>query len=50
MKSLAHKYPTQIAMMKQMGFNDEHLLGYLLETNGGNVQRVVEWMLSHGIS
>jgi len=31
-----------------MGFEDAELNAYLLANNDGDVQKVVEWILSHG--
>jgi len=41
------KYAAQVEILKGMGFQDEDLNKYLLANNNGNVQRVVEWILSH---
>jgi len=44
----ASKYAEQIEVLKGMGFQDAELNAYLLANNEGNVQRVLEWILSHG--
>lgn len=41
------KYAAQVEILKGMGFQDVDLNRYLLVNNNGNVQRVVEWILSH---
>jgi len=43
------KYSGQMEILKGMGFTDATLNDYLLNNNNGNVQRVVEWIISHGV-
>jgi len=43
----SEKYAAQVEILKGMGFRDDDLNKYLLANNNGNVQRVVEWILSH---
>jgi hypothetical protein len=42
-------YATQLEILMGMGFKDAELNAYLLNNNEGNVQRVVEWIISHGV-
>jgi len=42
-------YAIQLEILIGMGFKDAQLNSYLLANNEGNVQRVVEWMLSHEV-
>jgi len=44
----ALKYRAEIENLKGMGFEDAELNAYLLANNDGDVQKVVEWILSHG--
>jgi hypothetical protein len=41
-------YAAQLEILVGMGFTDAELNAYLLGNNEGNVQRVVEWIISHG--
>jgi len=43
------KYAVQMETLRGMGFTDNVLNDYLLSNNNGNVQRVVEWILSNGV-
>jgi len=40
-------YEHQLEILDGMGFQDRELNSYLLANNEGNVQRVVEWILTH---
>ena len=40
-------YPQELASLRLMGFNDDDVNKYLLLNNNGNVQTVVEWLLTH---
>jgi next-to-BRCA1 protein 1 len=42
-------YAAQLEILMGMGFKDAELNAYLLNNNEGNVQRVVEWIISHGV-
>jgi len=43
-------YAQQLEILAGMGFQETELNSYLLANNEGNVQRVVEWILSHGVN
>jgi len=43
-------YEHQLEILDGMGFQDRELNSYLLANNEGNVQRVVEWILTHMVS
>jgi next-to-BRCA1 protein 1 len=48
-KPVQSPYAAQLEILHGMGFKDAELNAYLLGNNEGNVQRVVEWIISHGV-
>jgi len=42
-------YVSKLQILHNMGFPDAELNSYLLANNEGNVQRVVDWILSHTV-
>jgi len=48
-KLVQSPYANQLEILMGMGFKDAELNAYLLNNNEGNVQRVVEWIISHGV-
>jgi len=40
-----YKYKTEMGQLKDMGYNDDELLMYLLGRNKGDVQTCVDWLL-----
>jgi len=43
-------YASQLQTLESMGFQDTELNSYLLSDKEGNVERVIEWLLSHTIN